>query len=93
MKANDFKQGDQILYIPNHAEGDRDHPDCEFGFVTSTKINTVFCRYWRNRPWSNKPKAELRTRYNSEGTDPSNLIKHDLFKPEIIQAKLDYIRG
>lgn len=44
----EFKRGTQILYVPNHADGDQDHPHVQQGFVTSVKehTNTVFCRYW-----------------------------------------------
>jgi len=27
--------GDRVIYVPNHADGDRRHPDCEHGAITS----------------------------------------------------------
>lgn len=30
-----FKVGDPVLYIPDHAHGDRDHRDCERGVVST----------------------------------------------------------
>lgn len=30
-----FKKGDRVIYIPNHANGDRNHKDCEHGIVKS----------------------------------------------------------
>ena len=30
-----FQIGDAVLYIPNHAKGDRAHPSCEKGTVSS----------------------------------------------------------
>lgn len=66
-------RGMQIIYVPNHA-GDRTHPDCEIGFVTSVSHSgeTVFCRYWDKH----NPKL-LRTKANSEGTPHDNLIISD----------------
>ena len=38
-----IKPGDRVLYVPNHANGDRSHPDCEAGRVTSIgEQDTVF---------------------------------------------------
>lgn len=59
-----MKRGTQIVYVPHHAGGDLDHPDCEEGFVTSVRGDTIFCRYWSQyRP------PGLRTRWNSEGAN------------------------
>ena len=44
---NEFKPGDHVRYIPNHAHGDKHHPDCEDGIVTSTTDLYVFVRYGR----------------------------------------------
>lgn len=71
-----MKPGDQIAYIPNHVERSTtkyylDHPDIEFGFVTSlgTDERYCWCRYWRKgRP------GELRTTANSELTPIENII-------------------
>jgi len=30
-----MQAGDRVLYVPNHAEGDRSHPDCEWGTISS----------------------------------------------------------
>lgn len=30
-----FQAGDRVVYVPTHAEGDRNHPDCERGKVSS----------------------------------------------------------
>ena len=77
--------GDQIVYIPNHAE-DMFHPDVEFGFITGfSPSGSVFCRYWLN------PKREvLRTKANSEST-PINMIKRcDIKSQEEITKLLVY---
>lgn len=64
-----FNRGDQIIYIPNHADGPK-HPDSEAGFVTSVNDKFVFCRYW-----SKQYPGQLRTTSCSEATPPENLIK------------------
>ena len=34
---HDFKVGDPVTYIPNHADNDASHPDCERGHVSSLR--------------------------------------------------------
>lgn len=48
MKAEDFKPGEPVLYVPLHAHGDAKHPDCEHGVVSSQNGKNVFVRYYRN---------------------------------------------
>jgi hypothetical protein len=60
-----FHDGDQIAYLPMHAEVDINHPDVEFGFVSTVNdaagLASVFCRFWhKGRP------GDLRTVHNSE---------------------------
>lgn len=48
MSATEFKPGDWVIYVPNHAHGDLAHVDCERGTVTSIGGETsglVFVRY------------------------------------------------
>jgi hypothetical protein len=68
-----FKPGDQIVYIPTHATGDQNHPDREYGFVTSVKPDhgIAFCRYW-----SRYSLTLLRTKSCSEATPIGNLRIH-----------------
>jgi hypothetical protein len=68
-----FTIGDQIAYLPDHAEGDLNHPDVQVGFVTSVRGDTVFCRYWLGS--YSKPQTTLRTQANSEGTPIRCLVK------------------
>ena len=42
-----FEPGDRVLYVPNHANGDTAHPDCERGIVSSKNSSFVFVRYYR----------------------------------------------
>ena len=41
----EFKHGDRVKYIPNHANGDASHPDCQYGVVSSTNESFVFVKY------------------------------------------------
>ena len=63
-----FRRLMQVKYIPHHANGDENHPDCENGFVTSVNHQFVFVRYLY-------PDGTLRTVANSEATDPNDLIE------------------
>ena len=67
-----MKMGTQIVYVPLHANGNVDHPDCEAGFVTSLRGDTVWCRYW-----SKHCPGELRTKANSEATPLDLLVFTD----------------
>ena len=40
-----FLVGDPVLYIPKHAYGNDQHPDCEHGVVTSTNEKYVLVLY------------------------------------------------
>jgi len=62
MNLEDFNVGDRVLYIPGHAHGDRHHPDCEVGVVTSKNDHFVFVRY---NPLS----------INGVATDADDLVK------------------
>jgi hypothetical protein len=66
-----YKLGDQIAYVPTHAEGNLKHPDVEFGFVTKDLGEDCFCRYW-----SKYSKGELRTKSCSERTPKRLLVPH-----------------
>lgn len=68
-RVEDLKVGTQILYIPNHADGNIFHNDVEYGFVTSIapSLNIVYCRYFF------KNSNELRTMANSEAASIENI--------------------
>lgn len=75
----EFKRGDQVAYVPDHANGDISHIDVDFGFVATIyrpKSTFVFVRYW-----SKHSPNELRTKANSEATLPINLA-HYSTKPQ-----------
>mgnify|MGYP001557950135 CR=1 FL=1 len=45
MKLEQAKVGMHVIYVPNHAHGDRLHPDCEHGVVTSKNDTYVFVKF------------------------------------------------
>jgi len=69
MNTEDFKKGDTVIYVPTHADGDRNHPDCEHGFVTSTNETFVLCKFYDKH-------GRLRTIANSEACRPEDLVKN-----------------
>jgi hypothetical protein len=72
MRQSKFKPGDAIIYIPMHANGDRNHPDCEHGYVhkVSERSETVFCKFFFR-------DGTLRTVSNAEGCNPRDLVLRD----------------
>ena len=83
----EFKRGNQIVYIPGHAQGNPNHPDCEHGFVDQVTPAAVFCRYF-----SKTNVGVLRTRANSEATNAADLMKASSFVPqEVVDAWLTII--
>jgi hypothetical protein len=80
-----MKPGTQIVYIPNRADGDINHPDVEFGFVTSESTNHChFCRYWRK-----EHIGELRTTANSERTPNENLTEYNSVPQKVVNILLE----
>ncbi len=45
MKIANFKKGDRVTYIPTHACGNPNHPDCESGVVSSKNSKFIFVKY------------------------------------------------
>lgn len=41
----EFREGDQVRYLPMHAHGNAGHPDCERGIVTSLAGEYVRVRF------------------------------------------------
>lgn len=42
MNLEDAKTGQPVLYVPNHAQNDVNHHDCERGIVTSKNDKFIF---------------------------------------------------
>lgn len=45
MKLSDYVCGMRVLYLPRHAQGNKNHPDCEEGTVSSINDRFVFVRF------------------------------------------------
>jgi len=97
MFARRLQRGDQVAYVPPHAQKRTDapkhwrtwdpaHPDVEFGFVTSQNEQFVFCRFWL----PGQPGV-LRTTANSEGAPRNCLVKHISVEQDVIDAALEQI--
>ena len=85
-----FKQGDQIAYVPSHANGDMSHPDVDYGFVMNPNPydkELFFCRYW-----SKFIKGELRTKANSEATHVRDLQLHQSVPQEDVNLMIRRIK-
>lgn len=41
----DLKKGTRVRYVPHHAAGDSNHPDCEDGVVKSLSLSGAFVLY------------------------------------------------
>jgi hypothetical protein len=89
-EALKLKPGDQFVYVPSHAQGDLEHPDCEQGFVTSVRKHNVgaivFGRYW-----SNLNRDRIRTCSTSEAASACFLVKKDTHDQEVVQEILESI--
>lgn len=59
--AADFKPGERVRYVPNHAFGDHHHFDCEDGVVSSVNEQYVFTRFGGS--------------LHSQACDPTSLVK------------------
>lgn len=91
-----FKCGQQVVYIPTHIlrqykpSGEwkladlLEHPEAEFGFVTSTTGNMAFVRFWHKA----NNFAELATKANSQLTPMTNLFEYKLKSQEVIDKLL-----
>lgn len=62
--VNDFRVGDRVTYVPNHARDAEGrplltHPDCEDGVVTSKNDRFVFVKF---KPWGRQRPSLLNPR-------------------------------
>lgn len=80
-----FNVGDQIAYIPHHAEENIMHYGVELGFVTgATKGgDAYFCRYWHKAQ-----PGVLRTVANSESTPADCMARVDSVDQSIVDRLL-----
>ena len=65
-----FNKGLRVIYIPSHANGDRNHPHCQHGVVSSVNDRFVFVKYdtsERRMTTGNEP-------YTAAATNPWDLV-------------------
>lgn len=77
----------QIAYVPTHAEGNIDHPDVEFGFISGVpEIGDVaYCRFWSTT------HEGLRTLANSELVCLNDLVLCVSRSEEEVEAAIQTI--
>lgn len=58
-----FEPGQKVIYVPYHAAGNRLHPDCEAGVISSinAQTGTIFVRFGQM--------------VNSQGCKPDQLVR------------------
>lgn len=68
-ERTNFEPGDDVTYMPSQAHGDRYHPDCEQGRVSSVNDKYVFVKF-------NAKVARLGWEgTTAEACDPNTLVK------------------
>lgn len=77
IKVPILKAGDQIVYLPDHADGDMNHSAAELGFVERVRNREgvppeALCRFWRRGH-----PGELRTVANGEWCGTYSLALYD----------------
>jgi hypothetical protein len=67
MEKTDFNPDDLVIYVPNHVNGNINHVECEYGFVSSISETDkwVFVKYINSGLINGTAAA----------TDPRNLVK------------------
>ena len=78
----EFMVGDQIAYLPTHVEGEIEHSDVEFGFITTIneRHRRAWCRFFFHGT------TELRTVSNSEVVGLESLLKYHHSEHRVIRA-------
>lgn len=56
MKLEHVKVGMHVVYVPKHANGNRQHPDCEYGVVESKNDTHVYV-FVKFKSWHNYGQA------------------------------------
>lgn len=64
-----FAEGMRVVYVPHHAQGNRNHADAEHGRVSSVNAKFVFVRFDRQVQALGWDQA------TSQACDPDTLVK------------------
>lgn len=60
MNGKSWHVGDRVCYIPNHANNDSSHPDCEYGIITSMRDDGgIWVRYAKQHPTAPGQKTDF----------------------------------
>jgi hypothetical protein len=94
IDTKDLKVGLQVMYMPRYivdeCQGDmekcKQSPVVEYGFVSSWREGTIFCRFFYHG-------TELRTLANSEACYAEDLFVSDYYPQEVIDYALHDLRG
>jgi hypothetical protein len=79
MKTSEFKPFQRVIYIPNHAHGDKNHKDVERGIISALKplYDGVFVRFdadLRRAPWNDVTGKSCKPEQLEPDTSP--LVNH-----------------
>lgn len=76
-KLETLGPGAQVIYVPNHADGDIRHPDCEAGFIVKLDAarRVAYCGFYSNLPGPHLHDVPaLRTTANGESVSFDYLV-------------------
>ena len=68
INPTDADIGRHVIYIPPHAKGDREHPDCEVGFITSVRADLVFVNYGRGPTSAGGKRENMVWEFSNDNT-------------------------
>jgi hypothetical protein len=74
MNKSDLYIGQRVRYIPGHARGDREHPDCEDGIVRSFSPKGQPFVVYDNAVRGRMLTLELAEPWTAACTDPDDLV-------------------
>lgn len=72
--ADKFRIGQRVRYIPGHAHGDRNHPDCEDGIVRSFNADGHPFVVYDNATRGEMLTLTLAAPWTAACTHPSDLV-------------------
>lgn len=81
IKLDERHVGAEVVYVPRHAHGDRNHKDCEHGVISSWNDGGVFVKY---------PNLTARTDYDTlVWLDKKKWCPHIRFTPTNSKWRLE----
>ena len=74
MTTDELRIGQRVRYVPAHARGDRNHPDCEDGIIRSFNRHGDPFVVYDNKTRGRMLTLELAENWTAACTDPSDLV-------------------